>query len=75
MISASSRRSHVALSSSPSNSVADLGAQPARLGEVLAQAAEEAAAALRPSAAGAATVAPSPVMKTSVQSRASAVRR
>ena len=77
MISASSRRSHVASSSVPSNSVAWISAPSAcaRLGQVLAQAAEEPAALLGLGLGGdRARRAPSPVMKRSVQSRGIAVR-
>jgi hypothetical protein len=71
MISASSKRSHVALSSSPSKSVAWISAL--RASRVLERFSRRRRKKPRrcsgASAAGAATVAPSPVMKTSVQSR------
>ena len=77
MISASSRRSQVSSSSVLEQRRLDLGAERlARLGHVLAQAAEEPAALLGLGSVvgGRGAPAPSPVMKRSGQSRAMAVR-
>jgi hypothetical protein len=70
MISASSRRSHVALSCSALEQRGlDLAHSACRVLLRFSRSGGRTAALLGSSAAGAATVAPSPVMKTSVQSR------